>query len=311
MTGGSGFVGRWLLAHLRETFPLAHVVAWYGRKNSPPPADDQGATHWARVDVLDRPGVRHALAEASPDWVFHLAGAAHVGQSWSDPATPLLVNAIGTHVLLDELRLSGGTVRVLVTGSSTVYAPSDRELTEEARIAPASPYAVSKLAQELVARRAWSEDGLDVRVTRPFNHIGPGQERSYFAASFAEQLAAIERGLRPPLLKVGNLEARRDLSDVRDTVRAYTALMTSGRPGYPYNVCSARAWTIREILDLLVGQCRVAVQIQPDPGLFRPNDTAVVIGANERLRKDTGWEPVFPLPRTIADIMDDARARVA
>lgn len=272
---------------------------------------DEGGTRWMRVDVLDRLDVRRALAESVPDRVFHLAGAAHVGQSWDDPATPLLVNAIGTHVLLDELRLLRRSVRVLVTGSSTVYAPCDRALTEDDPIAPASPYAVSKLAQELVSRRAWSDDGLDVVVTRPFNHIGPRQDRSYFSASFAAQLAAIERGSRPAVLNVGNLEARRDLTDVRDTVRAYAALMESGKPGQPYNVCSSRAWTIREVLDLLVRRCRVDVEVRTNPDLFRPHDTPVVIGSNDRLRKDTGWEPAFEMTHTIADIMDDARARPA
>lgn len=301
-----------MLALLRDVEPQTRLFAWSGTRQSPPtsPATTHDDVEWQRVDILDRARVREALEAISPDRIFHLAGAAHVAQSWTDTATPLSVNVIGTHVLLDELRLAGSEARVVVAGSSTIYAPHEGVLTETDRVQPASPYALSKFGQELLARRVAQEDGREVIVARSFNHIGPGQQPSYFSSAFARQLAAIERGLAPPVLRVGNLEARRDLTDVRDTVRAYRALMERGRPGGCYNVCSGRAWAIRDVLDLLVARCRVPVTIEPDPALLRPSDTPVVLGSNELVRRETGWQPAIPISQTIADILDDARTNV-
>ena len=183
-----------------------------------------------------------------PAQIYHLAGVPHVGGSW-DATTPTLAgNVLATHYLFDALRRAGVRARVLVTASATVYAPSDQPIAEDGAIAPGSPYALSKLAQEMRTLRAPSEDGLDVIVVRAFNHTGPRQAPAFAAPSFARQIARIERGEQEPVIRAGNLAPRRDLSDVRDVVRAYAALMERGAGGGVYNVASGVGRPIGDIL---------------------------------------------------------------
>ena len=215
-----------------------------------------------------------------------------------------------TKATLDAVRVRRIPARILVTGSAMVYKPSGEALDERAPIGTVNPYALSKLAQEQVAVRAHDEDGLDTVVVRAFNHIGPRQHPSFFASSFARQIAQIEAGLAPPRMLVGNLEAKRDLTDVRDTVRAYIALMARGQSGAVYNVCSGVAGRIGDILDRLHALARVPIEVGTDPALLRPSDTPVVLGSHARLTRDTGWRPTIGLDTTLADLLDAWRATV-
>jgi GDP-4-dehydro-6-deoxy-D-mannose reductase len=199
---------------------------------------------------------------------------------------------------------------VLVTGSATVYAPSATPLREDDPLAPASPYAVSKLAQEQLAARGWTEDGIDVILTRPFNHTGPRQRPAFAAPGFARQIALIERGAIDPLIKVGNLDTARDLTDVRDVVRAYALLMERGTPGTVYNVASGIARSMRAVLDALVTRSRVPVRISVDPERLRPRDTPVIVGDASRLRTATGWAPAIAFDRMLDDLLEYWRAAV-
>jgi GDP-4-dehydro-6-deoxy-D-mannose reductase len=227
-----------------------------------------------------------------------------VGKSWSDTRETLATNVLGTHHLLDGLRRAGVSARVLLPGSSYVYKPSDSALSEDDPIGPASPYAWGKLAQEMLGARSIAEDGQQVFLTRSFNHIGPGQDPSFAASAFAKQIALIEKGVSPPVIEVGNLEAMRDLTDVRDTVRAYRDILERGRPGIPYNVCSGKAHKIHDVLDVLVGLSRVPVKIHVDPSRYRPNDTALLLGNPSRLQAETGWQPAIPLTQSLSDLLD-------
>jgi GDP-4-dehydro-6-deoxy-D-mannose reductase len=193
---------------------------------------------------------------------------------------------------------------VLVTGSATVYPPSPTPLTEDDPVAPGNPYAVSKLAQEDLSLRAAVEDGLDVVVTRSFNHTGPRQTAEFVAPAMARQIAMIECGELEPVIRVGNLDAERDFTDVRDVVRAYIALMRSGQPSTVYNVCSGVARSMRSILDSLVQRSRVEVRIETDPARLRPNDAPLLIGDPTRLRTTTGWRPEIPFEQTLDDLLD-------
>jgi GDP-4-dehydro-6-deoxy-D-mannose reductase len=306
VTGAGGFVGRHLLALLVEE--EGEIWAW-SRRLPAGAASHDGRVAWRTVDVLDRDAVHAAIDEARPTEVYHLAGEADVAGSWRDPAASLQTNVIGTHRVLDALRELGLAARVLVPGSATVYAPSPGPLSEESPLAPSSPYALSKLAQELLARRAAHADGQAVVIARAFNHIGPGQAPTFAAASFARQIAAVERGEAPPVIAVGNLDARRDLTDVRDTVRAYRLLMAHGAPGVPYNVCSGRAYAVREILDGLLRLSSVAVEVRVDPARLRPDDNPLVLGNPARLQACTGWTPRLAIDETLRDVLADARAR--
>lgn len=305
VTGATGFAGSHLVRHLLESHPA--VVAWANPGGRAIP-DDNPRVRWERVDILDRTAVADALAAAQPSAIYHCAGIAHVGHTWADPTRALEVNALGTHHVLDAVRAAGlHTRRVLVTGSALVYRQSDEAIDESHPIGPGSPYGVSKLAQEMLAERA---SDLQTIIARPFNHAGPGQDDTYVTSSFARQIAEIEAGTREPVLRVGNLEARRDITDVRDTVRAYRLLVERGQPRRPYNVCRGEAPRVADLLELLVSMSRVGFRVDPDPARMRPSDTPIVLGDASRLTRETGWTATIPIDRTLADLLDYWRARV-
>lgn len=303
VTGASGFAGM----HLIDALPHeVDVVAWDRTRVG----QSHGRVTWETIDLLDSRAVADAFSEAMPDEVYHLAGAAHVGQSFAAAGMTLATNVLGTHHLLDAMRQRRSAARILVTGSATVYRPSLEALDERAPIGTVNPYAFSKFAQEQVALRAHEDDGIDTIVVRAFNHIGPRQQPTFFASSFARQIAEIEAGVRPPRMLVGNLDARRDLTDVRDTVRAYTALMARGRSGQVYNVSCGTAVRVGEILERLLALAQVPVVVDTDPALLRPSDTPVILGSHDRLTRDTGWRPAIDLDTTLRDLLDAWRVDV-
>jgi GDP-4-dehydro-6-deoxy-D-mannose reductase len=285
VTGARGFAGRHLVEHLESS--------------------GADVTKWTResVDLLDGKAVARAIADVRPSVVYHCAGAAHVGQSFSNVADTLAANVLGSHHLLDALRRAGIRARVLMTGSSLVYRQSDRALKEDDPTGPATPYAVSKLAQEMLGQRGIREDGQHVLLSRSFNHTGPRQAPTYAAPTFAQQIALIEKGRMRPEIVVGNLDASRDLHDVRDTVRAYVRIIERGEPGRIYNVCSGQAFRIRDVLDRLIAMSRVPVAVRVDPARFRPSDNLILWGDRTRIERELGWTPAIPLEQTLADLL--------
>jgi GDP-4-dehydro-6-deoxy-D-mannose reductase len=286
VTGARGFAGSHLVEYLRSC--------------------GVAATGWTRqdVDLLDRRTVERAIAELAPTAIYHCAGVAHVGQSFTNIADTFAANVLGTHHLLDALRTAGLKARILIAGSSLVYRQSDRALCEDDATGPATPYAVSKLAQELLGRRGIDEDGQEVLFSRAFNHTGPRQDPSFAAPSFARQIARIESGCDSAEIAVGNLEAARDLHDVRDTVRAYTLIMQRGRPGRVYNVCAGQTFKIRDMLDRLISMSRVPVTVKVDPDRYRPSDNPMLLGDRTRIQHELGWAPEISLDRTLSDVLD-------
>lgn len=275
-----------------------------------PDHDRRERVTWFEVDLLDRAAVTAGLQRSAPEVVYHLAGAAHVAHSWSHTRETFEANVLGTHHLLDAVRTLALRARILISGSAAVYASKATAITEEDPLAPASPYAVSKLAQEMGGIRAWQDDGIEVLLARAFNHIGPRQAPEYVATSIARQIAMIEAGRAEPVLSLGNLEAERDLSDVRDIVRAYHAMVAGAQPGIPYNVCSGRGVVISALLEMLLDRVTVPIRLEQDPARFRPNDTPRVVGSHARLTSDTGWQPGYSLERTLDDLLSFWRQTV-
>ena len=305
VTGAAGFAGSHLVQHLAAT---RAVTAW--ARSAPPAAITDLAT-WQRVDLMHRDEVHAAIASVRPAVVFHCAGSPHVGSSWHDSATPLANNVIGTHHLLEALHAERLRARVLITGSATVYAPSERPIREDDRVNPVSPYALSKFAQERLGLRAVTEDGLEVVVTRSFNHTGPRQTAAFVAPSMARQIALIERGGAEPVIRVGNLDARRDITDVRDVVRAYDLLAGAGVAGQLYNVASGTARSMREVLQGLLARATRPIAVEIDPARLRPHDPPVLVGDASRLREHTAWQPEIPFERMLDELLDWWRAAVA
>jgi GDP-4-dehydro-6-deoxy-D-mannose reductase len=306
VTGANGFVGRHLTTALR-TSGRTPLIEWHRRVT----ATGHAAPSVRGVDILDRDAVRCAVADDRPARIVHLAGAPHVGNSWRDALPTLEVNVRGTHHLLDAVRREHPTCRVLIVTSGMIYRAGPDALDEDAPLVPSNPYGLSKLAQDQLARIAAADEGLDVVVARPFNHIGPGQDPSFAVASFSRQIALIEAGLLPPELRVGNLEARRDLTDVRDVVRAYAQILASGESGSAFNVCSGRAHRIGDLLDGLLRQSRIPIRVTTDPDRMRPSDIPLLLGSHATLTRTLGWTPAIPIETTLVDTLTWWRVEVA
>jgi GDP-4-dehydro-6-deoxy-D-mannose reductase len=311
VTGAAGFVGGHLVGFLRAERPDVEIhgvvlpqggVSWRG------PA----GVRVLEADLNDPKAAAAAVEEVRPEAVVHLAGQASVHQSWLDPALTLRTNVLGLVHLLDAARRLALRPAVLVVGSAEEYGPVGPEeipIREEAPLRPASPYAVSKVAQAALARLYGPAGGMRIVLTRTFHHTGPGRGEAFAESSFARQIAEIEAGRRPAVLEVGNLEAVRDFTDVRDVVRAYWMLLAKGRGGEAYNVCSGRGRRIRDLLDTLLAASSARVEVRLDPERLRPSDVPVQVGDPGRLRAATGWQPEIPLERTLGDLLDDWRTR--
>ncbi len=306
VTGAGGFAGSHLLDLLAGEDVA--IVAWHRPGGAPRAAGP--SVRWEAVDLLDRGAVREAIARTRPSAVYHCAAAAHVGKAWDSTESTFAVNVRGTDHLCDALRREDLRVQFLIPSSAMIYRPSSDAMTEDDPLVPPNPYGLSKLAQELLALRS-IPDGIDVRVARAFNHIGPRQDPFFAAPGFARRIADIERGRWAPEISVGNLDAQRDLTDVRDTVRAYRLILERGVPGRPYNVCSGRAVTIRHLLDLLIARARCPVTVKIDPARYRPNDNPILLGDPSRLRDELGWTPEIPLERTVDDLLEYWRGKTS
>jgi GDP-4-dehydro-6-deoxy-D-mannose reductase len=306
VTGATGFAGGHLLDKLADHAP---VIAWHRPAGQPP--DPNRHLDWRGVDLLDAAEVRRAIDEASPAQVFHIAGAPQVASSFRSSVEHLQTNVLGTHNLLEAIRCAGRPCRVLVVTSALVYQAGDEPIDENAPMIPATPYGFSKLGQDRLAERACRDDGLDVVIARPFNHAGPRQSAAYAVSSFARQIARIEAGLAPPELFVGNLDTRRDITDVRDVVEAYDLMMRIAPAGRPFNICSGRAWRIGDLLDELLHLARVPIRVREDAERLRPSDVPVVQGDASRIRSELGWVPRIRVEQTLSDTLEWWRVQTA
>jgi GDP-4-dehydro-6-deoxy-D-mannose reductase len=306
VTGAAGFAGWHLVEHLDSRPSL---VGW--RRPGGRSADSAPRLTWQAVDLTDPVSVKRAFEDVRPVQIFHLAGAPNVATSWEHAADHLRINALGTHHLLEAVRRASHPCRILIVSSGQIYEASEGPIDEDAPLCPSNPYGLSKLAQDQLARRAAADEGLDVVVARPFNHIGPRQQPGYAVASFARQIARIELGLAPPELHVGNLEARRDITDVRDVVRAYSCIMDGAPAGRAYNVCSGRAWRMGDVLDELLRLSPADIRVEIDRSRLRPRDASTVRGDASRIRSELGWIPVIPVEHTLRDTLSWWRAETA
>jgi GDP-4-dehydro-6-deoxy-D-mannose reductase len=310
VTGVSGFAGSHLAEYLLS---LGHEIFGF---TDDPSLDDNLAALGGRVRVIEgdlrsREGVREALIRARPDRVYHLA-AVTPGRGGAGDDVFWEVNVGGTAVLLDEASKVDG-VRVLVAGSSSEYGILPQELnpvTEDSDLRPVGTYSISKAAQTLLAFSYWAHQGLDVVRTRAFNHTGPREDTGFVCSTFARQLAEAEAGLAEPVIKVGNLNAFRDIADVRDIVRGYEAALERGRAGQVYNICSGQAVQINDVLDKLLSMAKITIRVELDRARLRPADLPYQCGNSSLLKEETGWRPEISLDQTLSDLLDYWRLRL-
>ncbi len=303
ITGGGGFVGRHLAALLESA---GHEVQALDLRSP------HGMAAHHECDVRDFDRVVALVRSIAPEWVVHLAAWSSVGTSFHNPTGAFSINAQGTINILEAVRGLGLKAKVLVVSSGEVYGAAEEEgpVGEEAPIAPVSPYALGKACGELSALYYGNQGGVELIIARAFNHTGPGQTEIFALPGFAKQVAEAERGLREPVIYVGNLDVVRDFTDVRDVVRAYLLLLEKGAPGSIYNVCSGRGRRLRDLAELLVTLSTAKVRIEVEEGRWREAEIPYLVGDNGRIARDVGWRPSIPVEQTIEDTLGYWRERV-
>ncbi len=307
VTGAGGFVGPHLVAAL-----VARGATVHGCGIGAPPAGTPLAS-WRDADLLDPAALRACAADSACDAVVHLAGQSSAARSFEAPDETFRANVDGTANLLDAVRTQRPRARVLVVGTSEVYGPCPpgQRVSELTAFQPVSPYAQSKAEADRMAAWYASEHRMDVVRARPFGHTGPGQTDRFVVPSWAKQVAAIEAGRAEPVIRVGNLEVTRDLSDVRDIVAGYCALLERGLRGKAYNLCRGEGTPLRHVVDTLAALARVEVRVEVDPARLRPADVPYLVGDPSRAARDCGWSVTRALDDTLRDVLDDWRGRGA
>ena len=265
-------------------------------------------------DLRDLSSVQSLVAASEPDYVFHLAAQSFVGASWHAPGETLSTNTMCQVNLLESIRARKRDTRVLVAGSSEEYGlvhPDELPIRETNPLRPLSPYAVSKVTQDLMGYQYFKSYGLHIVRSRAFNHTGPRRGEVFAESNFAKQVAEIEAGLREPVVHVGDLTATRDFSDVRDVVRGYWDLVERGTPGEVYNLCSGADWSIGRVLEFMIRESSAPpIDVRQDPERLRPSDVPMLRGNRDRIEAAIGWRPEIPLERTLLDLLEYWRRRV-
>lgn len=312
ITGMNGFAGSHLADFLLTQSNVELIGAGIGSVENIAHLGKQ--VRFIEGNLTDPQFVRSLLTDANPERIYHLAGQAFPPTSWKDPWGTIEINLRSQVNLLQiaaDLKLEA---RILVIGSIDEYGrvePREMPIVEKTPLKPDSPYGVSKIAQDFLGLQYYFSHGLPIVRVRPSNHIGPRQNEQFVTSNFAKQIAEIENGAQPPVVRVGNLTPHRDFTDVRDMVRAYMLALERGNPGDVYNIGSERAYPIQQVLDLLVQSSRVPIRVEQDPARFRPSDTPTMYYSTEKFRTQTGWKPMIPLEQSLRDILDYWRDRVS
>lgn len=314
ITGITGFAGSHLAEYLLSEHPDVEVFGlyrWRSRMENIQGVRDRVTL--LEADLRDYPSMTRALKRSRPDYVFHLAAQSFVPTSWSAPVDTMTTNANGQLNLFESILALELDPVIQIACSSEEYGlvhPDEVPISEDNELRPLSPYAVSKMAQDYLGYQYFQSYGLKVVRTRGFNHTGPRRGDVFVTSNFAKQIAEIEAGVREPVIRVGNLEAVRDFTDVRDMVRAYWLAVTKGKPGEAYNIATGRGITIQDLLDRLLSFSEVEVKVEQDPERMRPSDVVRLVGDSTKFRRDTGWEPKVPLEQTLRDTLQYWRDRV-
>jgi GDP-4-dehydro-6-deoxy-D-mannose reductase len=312
ITGITGFVG----SHLAELL-LNEGYEVYGTTR--PRSKTENIDSIIRrlklydADLLDSHSLYTILTEIKPDYIFHLAAQSFVQSSWASPANTIEINVVGTVHLFEAIRRAGIEPVIQIAGSSEEYGlvyPDEVPVKEENPLRPLSPYAVSKVAMDYLGYQYYQSYKMKIVRTRAFNHTGPRRGEVFAESNFAKQIALIEKGKQEPVIFVGNLEAERDYTDVRDTIRAYLLSVQKCDYGDVYNIATGKAVKIKKVLEILLSMSKIKVEIKEDKSRLRPSDVPILIGDATKFRKATGWKPEIPFEKTMEDLLNYWRSRV-
>jgi len=306
ITGITGFAGSHLADYLLERgdCEIVGIQRWRSRTENIEHLRDKVTL--LECDLRDAFSTRDTLERARPDFIFHLAAQSFVPTSWTAPTESLVTNVVGQVNIFEAVRKLGIKCRIQIACSSEEYGlvlPDEVPIKETNPLRPLSPYAVSKVGQDMLAYQYWMSWKVDSVRTRGFNHEGPRRGPVFVASDFARQIADIERGKKAPVLHVGNLDAQRDFTDVRDIVRAYWLALEKCEAGEVYNICSGKAWKIKDVLDRLLSMTKSKIEVRQDPARLRPSDVPILLGDASKFRKATGWEPTIPFEKTLEDML--------
>lgn len=305
--GAAGFVGHYLLDEMH-----AHGMECYATK-LPHENLEHSCAQVYNLDILNKEEIISLLFEVRPDYIFHLAAQSSVGVAWKNPSLTVDVNIKGSINVMDAVRELYYKPRVLLIGSGEEYGhirPGETPITEDNLLRPGNIYAATKACQNMIGSIYSKAYNMELMMVRAFNHVGPAQAPMFVVSDFCKQVAEIEKGLREPMMRVGNLAARRDFTDVRDVVRAYVQLIQCGKPGETYNVGSGHARAIQEILDMIISQAKISIKVEVDPNKLRPVDVPIIEADITKLQQLTGWKPEIPLEQTIQETLDYWRVQV-
>jgi GDP-4-dehydro-6-deoxy-D-mannose reductase len=312
ITGITGFAGSHLADYClsRGDVEVFGIVRWRSRTENIEHLLNR--IPLLECDLRDATSTRSVIEEVRPRFIFHLAAQSFVPTSWKAPSESLSTNVLGQLNIFEAVRRVKLDCRIQLACSSEEYGmvyPDELPIKENNPLRPLSPYAVSKVAQDLLGYQYFMSYKMDIVRTRGFNHTGPRRAPVFVCSDFAKQIVDIEKGVKKPVISVGNLESKRDFTDVRDTVKAYFLALEHGEAGAVYNICSEQCCTMQEILDKLLGMTDARVEVRQDSERMRPSDVPVLLGDCARFRERTGWKPEIPFDRTLADIMEFWRNR--
>ncbi len=315
ITGITGFAGSHLADYLLAEHPDVEVFGinrWRSRMDNIEHLE--GKVQLIEADLRDYTSMRRAVEKSQPDYIFHLAAQSFVPSSWIAPNDTFSINAQGQINLFEAVRELKLDPTIQLACSSEQYGlvhPEETPIKETNPLRPLSPYAVSKVAQDYLGYQYFQSYGIKAIRTRGFNHTGPRRGHVFVTSNFCRQVAAIEAGKQEPVIRVGNLDAIRDFTDVRDMVRAYWLAVTKAKPGEVYNIATGNGIHIRDLLQMILDRSKVEVKIEVDPDRLRPSDVEILIGDSSKFRADTGWEPQIPFEKTLSDLLDYWRERFA
>ena len=308
ITGITGFAGSHMaeLMLAKKNYEVFGIARWRSDKKNL--GSINGRVKLLEADLLDAHSLDKIILQTRPDYIFHLGAQSFVLASWASPALTLETNVVGTANLFEAVRKAGVNPIIQIACSSEEYGLVKKDevpIKETNPLRPLSPYGVSKIALDYLGYQYFKSYGLKIVRTRGFNHTGPRRGEVFAESSFAKQVAEIEKGKRTPIIEVGNLNAVRDYTDVRDMVKGYYLAVTKGEPGEVYNICSGKGRKIKEVLSTLLKLSKVKnIKVQEDPARLRPSDVEVLIGDNNKFRRATGWKPAIPFQKTMEDLLE-------
>lgn len=314
ITGITGFVGSHLAEYLlckEPSFEIYGTVRWRSRRENIEHIERQ--LELIECDLSDAVSVRKMMEQVRPDIIFHMAARSFVLTSWHAPADTLSINILSQVNILESVRSLNLNPVIQIAGSSEEYGmayESELPIKETNPLRPLSPYGVSKVAQDLLGYQYYMSYKMRIVRTRAFNHSGPRRGEVFVESNFSKQIVEIEKGYRDPVIMVGNLEAKRDFTDVRDVVQAYHLAVEKGEPGEVYNIASGKSYSVGRILEILLENSPVKIRVEQDPARMRPSDVPHLLGDSGKFRRLTGWEPTIPLEKTLDDILQYWRERL-